>query len=107
MNEPYSDDHGSGQYTHKLYHVGRHLPGWLKALLPKSALTVDEKAWNNYPYTKTRYTCPFIDKFFIEIETKYFDDDGRQENVFDISDEDLSTRIVGNVLLAIHHCSLY
>lgn len=96
MNEPYTDGPGgSGQYTHKLYHVGRHLPGWLKALLPKSVLTVDEKAWNNYPYTKTRYTCPFLDKFFIDIETKYTDDDGRQENVFDLSAEDLNTRIVG------------
>lgn len=96
VNEPYTDGPGgSGQYTHKLYHVGRHLPGWLKALLPKSVLTVDEEAWNNYPYTKTRYTCPFVDKFFIDIETKYMDDDGRQENVFDLSGDDLSNRIVG------------
>ena len=32
-----------------------HLPGWFKALLPKSALTVEEKAWNAYPYTKTTF----------------------------------------------------
>lgn len=96
VNEPYTDGPGGdGQYTHKLYHVGRHLPGWFKAVLPKSALTVEEKAWNAYPYTKTRYTCPFVDKFFIEIETKYFNDDGRQENVFTLSDEDLSARAVG------------
>ena len=31
-----------------------HLPGWFKSLLPKSALTVEEKAWNSYPYTKTQ-----------------------------------------------------
>lgn len=96
VNEPYTDGPGGeGQYTHKLYHVGRHLPGWFKAVLPKSALTVEEKAWNAYPYTKTRYTCPFVDKFFIEIETKYFDDDGRQDNVFTLSEEDLSARAVG------------
>lgn len=96
MNEPYTEGPGGdGQYTHKLYHVGRHLPGWLKSLLPKSALTVEEKAWNAYPYTKTRYTCPFIDKFYIEIETKYFNDDGRQENVFHLSGDDLDSRIVG------------
>lgn len=71
------------------------LIGWLKALLPKSALTVEEKAWNAYPYTKTRYTCPFVEKFFIEIETKYFDDDGNQENVFNLDESDLSTRIIG------------
>lgn len=96
MNEPYAEGPGgSGQYTHKLYHVGRHLPGFIKAMVPKSALIVDEKAWNAYPYTKTRYTSPFMEKFSIEIETKYFDDDGRQENVFDLSGDDLKARIVG------------
>jgi len=95
VNEPYSEGPGgSGQYTHKLYHVGRHLPGWLKALLPKSALIVDEEAWNCYPYTKTRYGCPFVEKFSIEIETKYFDDHGHQDNVFDLSEEDLKERTV-------------
>ena len=63
INEPYSDGPGgSGQYTHKIYHVGSHLPGWFKSLLPKSALTVEEEAWNAYPYTKTRYKCPFVEK---------------------------------------------
>lgn len=100
MNEPYKEGPGGdGQYTHKLYHVGRHLPGWLKSLLPKSALTVEEKAWNAYPYTKTRYTCPFVDKFYIEIETKYFNDDGRQENVFQLSGDDLDSRIVGEYFM--------
>ena len=70
--------------------------GWLKALLPKSALIVEEKAWNAYPYTKTRYSCPFVEKtFFIEIETRYFDDDGRQDNVFDLDEADLEARVVG------------
>lgn len=28
MNEPYDDGPGgTGQYTHKIYHVGKHLPG--------------------------------------------------------------------------------
>jgi len=95
VNEPYTEGPGApGQYTHKLYHVGKHLPGWLKALLPKSALIVDEEAWNAYPYTKTRYTCPFVEKFSIQIETRYFDDDGRQENVFDMSEDDLKERQV-------------
>jgi transposase len=96
VNEPYSDGPGgSGQYTHKVYHVGRHLPGWLKALLPRTALVVDEEAWNSYPYTKTRYGCPFLgEKFSIEIETKYYNDDGHQVNVFDLSEEDLKARSV-------------
>lgn len=75
------------------------MKGWLKALLPKSALIVEEEAWNAYPYTKTRYTCPFVEKFFIEIETKYFDDSGVRENVFELNNSELRTRVVGNYVL--------
>lgn len=64
-------------------------------LLPKSALTVEEEAWNAYPYTKTRYTCPFVEKFSLEIETFYFPDDGHQENVFNLEGSDLRNRSVG------------
>ncbi|XP_011863209.1 PREDICTED: protein retinal degeneration B isoform X5 [Vollenhovia emeryi] len=94
-NEPYSNGPGgNGQYTHKIYHVGSHLPSWFKSLLPKSALIVKEEAWNAYPYTKTRYTCPFMEKFSVEIETYYFPDDGHQENVFNLSGSDYRNRIV-------------
>ncbi|XP_011632532.1 protein retinal degeneration B isoform X7 [Pogonomyrmex barbatus] len=94
-NEPYSNGPGgSGQYTHKIYHVGSHLPGWFKSLLPKSALIAKEEAWNAYPYTKTRYTCPFVEKFYVEIETYYFPDDGHQENVFNLTGSDYRNRIV-------------
>lgn len=95
VNEPYENGPGgNGQYTQKIYHVGSHLPGWFKSLLPKSALTVSEEAWNAYPYTKTRYTCPFVEKFSLEIETYYFADNGHQENVFKLSGSDLKNRIV-------------
>nr|CAD7586071.1 unnamed protein product [Timema genevievae] len=95
VNEPYEDGPGGhGQYTHKIYHVGSHLPGWFKSLLPKSALTVEEEAWNAYPYTKTRYTCPFVEKFSLEIETYYFADNGHQENVFKLTGSDLRNRVV-------------
>ncbi|KAF0299117.1 Protein retinal degeneration B [Amphibalanus amphitrite] len=95
VNEPYKDGPGgNGQYTHKIYHVGSHLPGWFKNLLPKSALTVEEEAWNAYPYTKTRYTCPFVEKFSLEIETYYFNDGGHQENVFQLNKAELSGRTV-------------
>ena len=109
QNEPYTDGPGgSGQYTFKKYHVGTHLPGktnfqlffentitwlsvffstaWLKAILPKSALIVEEMAWNAYPYTKTRYLLPVVNKFSIEIETRYYDDCGNQSNVFNCSE---------------------
>lgn len=64
-------------------------------LLPKSAMTAEEEAWNAYPYTKTRFTCPFVEKFSLEIETYYFPDDGHQENVFKLDGSDLRNRIVG------------
>ncbi|KAF5282248.1 hypothetical protein FQR65_LT14380 [Abscondita terminalis] len=95
VNEPYTDGPGGhGQYTHKIYHIGSHLPGWLKGILPKTALMVDEEAWNAYPYTKTRYTCPFVEKFYLEIETYYFGDNGHQENVFKLSGSELRNRLV-------------
>ncbi|XP_026479475.1 protein retinal degeneration B-like [Ctenocephalides felis] len=95
INEPYEEGPGGkGQYTRKVYHVGSHLPGWFKGLLPKSALTVEEEAWNAYPYTKTRYTCPFVEKFSLEIETYYYADDGHQDNVFNLAGSDYRNRIV-------------
>nr|CAG4640614.1 EOG090X00NX [Eulimnadia texana] len=95
VNEPYYDGPGGkGQYTRKIYHIGSHLPGWLKGLLPKSALIVEEEAWNAYPYTRTRYTCPFIEKFSLDIETVYKEDVGQQENVFSLNSSELRERIV-------------
>jgi len=96
VNEPYTDGPGGqGQFTHKIYHIGSHLPSWFKSLLPKSALTVEEEAWNAYPYTRTRYTCPFVQRFSLEIETYYCDDVGQQENVFKLTGSDLRNRGVG------------
>ncbi|KAK9696128.1 Phosphatidylinositol transfer protein [Popillia japonica] len=98
INEPYEDGPGGkGQYTRKIYHVGSHLPGWLKGILPKTALMVEEEAWNAYPYTKTRYTCPFVEKFYLEIETFYFADNGHQENVFQLTGSDLRNRIIDTI----------
>ena len=98
VNEPYTNGPGGkGQYTRKIFHVGSHLPGWIKGLLPKSALTAEEEAWNAYPFTKTRYTCPFVEKFSLEIETYYFPDNGHQENVFKLTGSDLRNRIVDTI----------
>ncbi|XP_041348927.1 protein retinal degeneration B-like [Gigantopelta aegis] len=94
-NKPYTDGPGgSGQYTYKIYHIGSHLPGWFRAILPKSALRVEEEAWNAYPYTKTKYRCPFVEKFLLEIETKYLSDGGETENVFNMSPDDKRQRIL-------------
>lgn len=64
-NSPYTDDKGPGFYTHKVVHLEkyvtrtehcfaedyereliaprRRLPGWVRALLPASALRIEEK----------------------------------------------------------------
>lgn len=73
--------------------------GWFRAILPKSALRVEEEAWNAYPYTRTRYTCPFIGNFLLDIETRYYGDSGSQDNVFNLNEAQLRERIVGKVYM--------
>ena len=68
---------------------------------------MEEEAWNAYPYTKTRYTCPFVEKFSLEIETYYFPDDGNQENVFMLSGNDLRNRVVGKLQFFFYFSSRY
>ena len=78
-NRPYTDGpNGSGQYTYKVYHIGRHLPNWFRGLVPKTALEVHEEAWNAYPYTRTKFSVPFVDKFSMEVETYFKQDAGEQ-----------------------------
>lgn len=78
--------------------------GWFRAILPKSALRVEEEAWNAYPYTKTIYRCPFIEKFTLEIETKYQCDGGEQENIFGLGDAELGDRIIGACPFSLNTC---
>ncbi|XP_054628624.1 membrane-associated phosphatidylinositol transfer protein 2-like isoform X7 [Dunckerocampus dactyliophorus] len=94
-NKPYTDGPGgSGQYTHKVYHIGMHIPSWFRSILPKAALRVEEESWNAYPYTRTRYTCPFVEKFSIDIETYYMADTGTQADVFNMSSADKRQRTI-------------
>ncbi|OCT98382.1 hypothetical protein XELAEV_18010614mg [Xenopus laevis] len=62
-----------------------HIPSWFRSILPKAALRIEEESWNAYPYTRTRYTCPFVEKFSIDIETYYKSDSGDHANVFNLS----------------------
>jgi CBS domain containing-hemolysin-like protein len=75
-----------------------YVAGWFRAILPKSALRVEEEAWNAYPYTKTRYRCPFVEKFLLEIETRYLSDCCEEDNVFNMSKGEMSQRIVGEMM---------
>ncbi|XP_068994891.1 membrane-associated phosphatidylinositol transfer protein 2-like isoform X1 [Embiotoca jacksoni] len=94
-NKPYTDGPGgTGQYTHKVYHIGMHIPSWFRSILPKAALRVEEESWNAYPFTRTRYTCPFVEKFSIDIETYYKPDTGNQADVFNMSAVDKRQRTI-------------
>lgn len=61
-------------------------------------MKIEEEAWNAYPYTKTRYRCPFIERFILEVETCYQADFGTQENIFNLKPQELEQRVVGSYL---------
>ena len=41
-NHPYRNDATGeeGQFTHKIYHIERHIPKWCRSMVPKEALEV-------------------------------------------------------------------
>ncbi|XP_071954420.1 cytoplasmic phosphatidylinositol transfer protein 1-like [Antedon mediterranea] len=96
-NEPCQHEvHGAGQFTEKRIYISNRLPGWIQTMLSKicSFFYVTEKAWNYYPHTFTEYTCSFVPKFSIEIETKYENNSGTTDNCLGYSEEDLLQREV-------------
>lgn len=95
-NEPFeNEEYGKGQYTHKIYHLGSRLPGWIRALAPASALVLNEEAWNAFPYCKTVLTSPFMgDKFKFIVESRHFEDHGEQDNVHNLGKDELKKRKV-------------
>lgn len=95
VNEPFENEFGKGQYTHKVIMIGSRIPSWLKYLMPASVLQVEEKAWNAYPYCKTEYSCPFLgSKFSLTIETKYIEDNGSRDDIFPERDPKVEVDIV-------------
>lgn len=95
VNEPFTNGPGgSGQYTDKIYHIAAHLPVWLRGFLPKSLSTIKEEAWNAYPYSKNKICTPYMDRFNIEIESKYLAGGTKQSNVFCLDREQLYDRAV-------------
>lgn len=105
-NHPYTDGpNGSGQYTYKIYHIGRHLPGWVRSIAPKTALEVHEEAWNAYPYTKTIFRVPFMEKFSLEVETIFEQDGGVQENIFKLNGAELRQRELDVIDIVNDHLS--
>ncbi|XP_033897111.3 cytoplasmic phosphatidylinositol transfer protein 1-like [Acipenser ruthenus] len=93
QNEPFEDPaHGKGQCTEKRVYLNSKLPSWARAVVPK-IFYVTEKAWNYYPYTITEYTCSFLPKFSIHIETKYEDNNGSNDNIFGSEAQDVDREV--------------
>ncbi|KAL8604632.1 hypothetical protein ACOMHN_013412 [Nucella lapillus] len=94
-------EYKTGQYTKKVYHLSSKVPGYVRALAPKGSLTVYENAWNAYPYCRTVITNEYMkDSFYIIIESFHAPDRGDQENIHQLSDEELQKREVHHVNIA-------
>lgn len=81
-NEPdIHPKYGPGQVTEKRIYLTSKLPSWMKKFVPM-IFYVTEKAWNFYPYTITEYSCSFLPRLQVKIETRFENDNGSNENVF-------------------------
>ncbi|GAM29057.1 hypothetical protein SAMD00019534_122330, partial [Acytostelium subglobosum LB1] len=101
VNEPYENEKSKGQYTHKVIHLQNSLPKLAAAVLPASALKVEEKAWNAYPYCKTIFSCPFFgDRFSITVESIHKAGRGELENALDCDEDTLKKRTVDYIDIA-------
>ncbi|XP_062847825.1 cytoplasmic phosphatidylinositol transfer protein 1b [Trichomycterus rosablanca] len=74
--------YGPGQVTEKRIYLTSKLPSWMKKFVPM-IFYVTEKAWNFYPYTITEYSCSFVPKLQVKIETHFANDNGSNDNVFE------------------------
>ncbi|XP_055373131.1 cytoplasmic phosphatidylinositol transfer protein 1 [Condylostylus longicornis] len=98
-NECEDPVHGKGQYTEKKIHLSSRLPYYLQAICPR-VFYITEKSWNYYPYTTTEYTCSFVPKLSINIQTRYEDNHGISENCLNLKEEQLKDRNVDHVDIA-------
>lgn len=74
--------HGMGRFTEKRIHLGSKVPQWARMFVPQM-LYVTEKAWNWYPYTETEYSCSFLPRFSIRIQTRFENNAGTNDQVFE------------------------
>jgi len=100
VNEPYEnhEKYGSGQYTHKVFHLAKKVPAFVRLLAPSGSLEVHEKAWNAYPFCRTEYSNPYMsDNFFILIDTWHKEGVGDIYNVHELKGEELNKREIVNI----------
>ncbi|KAK3089332.1 hypothetical protein FSP39_002776 [Pinctada imbricata] len=93
------ETHGKGQFTEKRVYLSSRLPSWIRSLIP-NIFYITEKAWNFYPFTITEYTCSFMPRFTVYIETKYANNNGCDNNMCELSEEDLAVRTVEHIDIA-------
>lgn len=92
--EPCEDPiHGTGHYTEKRLHLYNKLPYWMQGFIP-NMFYIEEKSWNYFPYTVTEYSCSFLPKFQVTVQTRYLDDCGERENPHNLSEEEISQRVI-------------
>ena len=91
-NEPYTGEEGTGQYTYKILHVGSHVPKFFKDLAPEDAFKLQEESWNLYPYVHTISTTAFTNKYRLDLQSKFIQDKGESENVFNLPPAELKAR---------------
>lgn len=92
--EPCEDPvHGLGHYTEKRVHLYNKLPTWAQSFVP-NIFYIEEKSRNFFPYTETEYSCSFLPKFSISVQTRYENNTGDTENPHGLSTEELNQRTV-------------
>jgi len=104
-NRPHEDElHGCGQFTEKRIYLSSKLPSWIRSLVPKM-FYVTEKAWNYYPFTITQYSCSFLPRFSVNINTRYENNNGCTENCLNCSEELMKVRQVDHIDIAMDECA--
>jgi len=83
----------TGQYTLKMYHLESKIPGFVRAVMPKGSMVLQEDAWNAFPYCKTVLTNPgyMKENMEISIETMHKNDNGTTENIHRLPDAEWKT----------------
>jgi hypothetical protein len=96
VNERFQSELGPGIYTHKVIHLSKRLPAWSRKLFGlDNVLQIEEKSWNVFPYCKTVYKSSlFGDKCVVVVESRHAADPGTQENIMNLSPEQLKRRPV-------------
>lgn len=82
------------------------MPRFLKAIVPASAMVLEERAWNAFPYCKTILTNKFMgERFSLTIESMHREDTGATENSLDLPAEIIKRRHVVTLDIANDECT--